>query len=666
MRNVAIIAQPVIQQYVPPPMQEVTNFSSIDWSLVSELDPDVIRRNKDSSKIKDFIFAFKTFTINQTDTKTFTNPLAARLFCLIQVAFDYQQHLQHQFTKLIQKKDAKYNRLSKKCKILEESYQKSKELIESLRGNHETCPVCQRRFKGTVYLDNHFRRKHPDLVPAWNAIRTQTPIQQPDVEALLKEIKELKDAQQNVPYIIQNPPQVVTYHPPQQKQEIPQPKIQTQPISTVKSEESINPFAVFQTSDHSSSVDEQNFVRNKTDSLEKRQIIQQPEKPQPTVVVKPTKIESDSDDLGMPEIDKQEENLAPPKPDVALQPLRRKQNTPPPSPEPQKPKNQIATLNKARNFVDKEKSVKGNMNTSEFEREIEIASENIRRQVAERLKKDPPQKFTKQQNDEQNYEQKPQISQQKSQNNDKNSQQSYEQKPIEKKQQVVQKEEDLEDGEFSYESNPFETDYDQDENSFAIEQFLAEEEEMGEIQEEDNDDNPFLMDNSNISHENPFTVDNSNLSRENPFTVDNSNVSAENPFMMESSSGYIPQTQPYQPPKQPITNFVSSNNSISQQQTKDYRGIEVSSGLFDDESSTFIQEKEKLLPPQQKKQMAPPPKRRLLEITPPMHDEPPQKQPQPQPNGLMPRPAGIARAEAARQENPKLRGFFTENDFLDD
>ncbi|EAX89423.1 hypothetical protein TVAG_211730 [Trichomonas vaginalis G3] len=648
MRNVAIITQPVIQQFVPPPIQEVSPFSSIDWSLIKELDPDVIRRNKDSSKVKDFISAFQTFTINQSDTKSFNNPLSARLFCLLQVSIDYLFHQHHQLIKMVEKKNAKYNRLSKKYKILEESYQKSKELIESLRGSHETCPVCQRRFKGTVYLDNHFRRKHPDLVPAWNSIRTQTPIQTPNVEELLKEIKKLKEAQitqQNTPYIVQNTqpikqaPQIITYNQIQPKQEIQQQKVQTQPISSTPSEEKLNPFALFAPSDTSTSSGEQH-VTKKRDPLNQRQDIpkEEPPKEKPKIeITKPatvvnTKPESDSDELSLPEIEDKKENIIHPITNLVPPPQEQDDIVPPSFVPANKPKNQIATLNKARVFVDKEKSAKANMGTSEFEREIDVVSEQIRRKVAERLQKEK---------ESMQFQKKPQDLPPKDE-----SPKKQPPKPT----IYVQPDEDIhrnsssEEGEFSYESNPFETDYDQQENSFAIEDFVTEEEEPGEIPESDHDE-----------EDNPFVVDKSGTS-----------VNESNPFMVESSSEAIPPTI-NNPPPQIRNNYSRPKQSPPKPEVNsNYRGLEVSSSLFDDESSTFLAEKAKLLPPQ-KMQMAPPPKRRLLQLDIPDEDKDDDSTPPPPPPaGLMPRPAGIARAEAARKDNPKLKGFFTENDFLDD
>ena len=441
-----MISARILQPFVAPQIQELDNISTVDWNLINDLDPDRIRRNHDSESVQEFISAFLGFTFNNTDKITLTHPLAPRLLLLAQVSFDYLIHCNKNFGKVIEQKNNKINKLKKQYKLLKDSYMKAKELIHTLRGSLETCPCCQRRFKSGPYLDQHIRRKHPDLIDSWNSLRTQTPINtnQQDVDKLIAQIKELKEQQEYTQqqlinqqqeqftrsHTIQNQQQFNINEDFQQNENIENTKssvkqTKTKPKLTkeqkeinqlfVQNEEPIktpispqgplNPFAVFHTSDVSentpneSEVDDQT-VTKRTQKENIQQIPQNQFNNNENIQQKqPKKVKLD-DDNELPEPDfynvygfdeelpkaKKQQQQEQKQENIEYDKPKIVENQPKQNNNSQKKKpatNNSAAMKKARQFLNPfYREQQNHMNTSEFEERVRGVSEDIKNQVA--------------------------------------------------------------------------------------------------------------------------------------------------------------------------------------------------------------------------------------------------------------------------------------------
>lgn len=162
-----------LAQFIPPQISDKDVISNIDWNLIQDLDPILIKRTKDSKTIQEFIEVFQTFNIYPNDFKNLNHPLTPNLVLLTQLGIDYLLHAIKQERKKNQKMKSNFDTLQKRHKKLSALYQKSKKLVETLRGELHTCPICEKRFKNANYLDIHFRRKHSQLFELWKAIRSQ-------------------------------------------------------------------------------------------------------------------------------------------------------------------------------------------------------------------------------------------------------------------------------------------------------------------------------------------------------------------------------------------------------------------------------------------------------------------------------------------------------------
>ena len=431
-----MLSSRILQPFVAPQIQNLDNISTIDWNLINDLDPDQIRRNHDSESVQEFISAFLSFSFNNSDKQSLLHPLAPRMLMLAQVAFDYLLHLNKNYAKALEQNKNKMTRLRKQYKILDDSYKKAKDLIDTLRGSLETCPICQRRFKSGPYLDQHIRRKHPELIESWNSLRTQTPLRsqsKTDVKQLVEEINKIKEVQSQMPiYHQQQPTQIITIpvsdqHQQQQyyNQGYPQQYYinnannqlqQSQPItvqtdvsqqqtSTKKQKKTapvipkeqeelnelfnapeqqvraplspngpLNPFAVFKTSDVSSDPPLQEEEENMDNVVTKRTPKPQQSQPQQK------KVKLDDDELSEPDMDNYQQQMQYEE-EHYEQPKQKQQTVT--EKQPKKPTNtNSAAMKKARQFLNPSyREQQNHMDTSEFESRVADVAADIKTQV---------------------------------------------------------------------------------------------------------------------------------------------------------------------------------------------------------------------------------------------------------------------------------------------
>ena len=178
---------------------------NIDWNLVKESDPSLIRKLRDVDALQPLMDCFLDARV---DTTALSHPLAPRLFQLMQVSIEYLLTSQKELTTRLDKAETECKKLKNQLQVAKSSQRKAKaayqsrseeldkarELIEKLRLPSETCPTCGKKFKAGEFLDQHYAKKHPSLESYWRAIRTSAPVMvaQEDIRGLIKEIKELK------------------------------------------------------------------------------------------------------------------------------------------------------------------------------------------------------------------------------------------------------------------------------------------------------------------------------------------------------------------------------------------------------------------------------------------------------------------------------------------
>ena len=178
---------------------------NIDWNLVKESEPSLIRKLRDVDALQPLMDCFLNAKIDPT---ALSHPLAPRLFQLLQVSIEYLLSSQKELTVRLEKTEAECKKLKGQLQIAKNSQRKAKaayesrseeldkarELIEKLRLPSEACPTCGKKFRAGEFLDQHYAKKHPTLESYWRAIRTSAPVMvaQEDIRGLIKEIKELK------------------------------------------------------------------------------------------------------------------------------------------------------------------------------------------------------------------------------------------------------------------------------------------------------------------------------------------------------------------------------------------------------------------------------------------------------------------------------------------
>lgn len=170
---------------------------TIDWNLISQLDPKQIKSKKETDKINLIIKYIAKATIPD-DPNIFSNhSLTPRLIELLQLSIQYLLSLHKKSVKTLTEKTDEYNKLRHKYKKVEGSYRQSLQIIDQLRIPRDICPLCGKKFKIGGYLDQHFRIKHPNLIEPWIQIRTKSNLNnQQDEQMLMNEIATIRQSKE--------------------------------------------------------------------------------------------------------------------------------------------------------------------------------------------------------------------------------------------------------------------------------------------------------------------------------------------------------------------------------------------------------------------------------------------------------------------------------------
>lgn len=190
-----------------PPQWHLVN--SIDWNFINELNPDLIKKTRDTDSLQNLITFLNKIEISPDDQAIFNHPLTPRLFRLCQVLVDYLIYCQDSLSERLQVTFKENDKCKRKIKSLEntnqkmqiayrrlsDAYKQANVVIDKLKIPREACPVCGKKFMEGGYLDKHFELKHKDLCTYWSAIRTQQPINvaNKEIKELIDQIKELKE-----------------------------------------------------------------------------------------------------------------------------------------------------------------------------------------------------------------------------------------------------------------------------------------------------------------------------------------------------------------------------------------------------------------------------------------------------------------------------------------
>lgn len=185
------------QSPIPSFSSTMTDSKSIDWNLIQNVDPVFLRSSNGIDSMKLIAQQF----LRATTVPIENSNLILKLLQVLQVIIGYLCTSHDNFAELLKKKEIENQKLKE---IIEN---KSQDFIIGVQ-----CPVCDKLFRSTYFLDKHFLKSHQNIASLWQGIRTPYPInQQPlfnnlfteqikpspteseDIQKTLKEIqKELK------------------------------------------------------------------------------------------------------------------------------------------------------------------------------------------------------------------------------------------------------------------------------------------------------------------------------------------------------------------------------------------------------------------------------------------------------------------------------------------
>lgn len=175
------------------PLEPMCASSSIDWNLISSIDPDLLGIDKVSKKFRRLLKELPYYTASKADSGIFTHPLTIRVFKLFQCSVNYYQNKVKKLTRQINNKKAvmKSMEITHQNGLIELTNCESRIRITE---SFEKCYACKQRFKSIESLDSHMKFHHKNLYNEWSRIRNNDQ-SDPNVEKIVDlkaQIEEMK------------------------------------------------------------------------------------------------------------------------------------------------------------------------------------------------------------------------------------------------------------------------------------------------------------------------------------------------------------------------------------------------------------------------------------------------------------------------------------------
>lgn len=188
------------------PQQQFVGEEPLDWNLIKNLDPIMLKRNGNIAELQPFISDFIVADFEKCNSRLINHPLLLRLCLILQYSLLYMSDVQKQMQKKIETQKKEMKNQSEKLKKVFQAYKKLEEQSKKKPSDFERCPICRKKYKNIGYLDKHFHKDHQLYENAWRQIRNLAPqpVQQPQIAPqspeliqLLQLYKELKDQLEN-------------------------------------------------------------------------------------------------------------------------------------------------------------------------------------------------------------------------------------------------------------------------------------------------------------------------------------------------------------------------------------------------------------------------------------------------------------------------------------
>jgi hypothetical protein len=145
----------------PPDIEE-----PVDWKLIEQIDPQLIRHQPFSRKLGKFLKHFPYYRLSSADSLVLSHPLSVRFFLIVQSAFSSLVRSISRYRVQIQQQTDTISHLSEQLSAERSLHASSRDLHHQA----EKCYACGKRFLTIRHLNDHFTRRHKPLVTSWQKI----------------------------------------------------------------------------------------------------------------------------------------------------------------------------------------------------------------------------------------------------------------------------------------------------------------------------------------------------------------------------------------------------------------------------------------------------------------------------------------------------------------
>jgi hypothetical protein len=138
----------------------------VDWNLIEQIDPQLIRHEPISRKLGKFLKHFPYYRLESADSRILSHPLSVRFFLIVQAAFCSLVRSISRYRSQIEQQIDTISHLSEELSA-ERSLRKS---CRDMHRQTEKFYACGKRDLTMRRLDDHFERHHKPLVTSWKKI----------------------------------------------------------------------------------------------------------------------------------------------------------------------------------------------------------------------------------------------------------------------------------------------------------------------------------------------------------------------------------------------------------------------------------------------------------------------------------------------------------------
>lgn len=190
----------------------------INWDLISEIDPNLVRIEEEKSLFKKLLHEFPLYKLSSGDSFYLGHPFSIRLCLLTQKMIKYLIFDQKRLKEHIKKLNHNVERLKQKLKDARVDKENAEMKYEAKK-NSTICPCCQKAFRDIHCLDLHFQQCHQAHLQDWRKIRGDKLISPSDqvitqLKEIIVEVKDKVDKQQKqIDELVRRPPEIVSHQP---------------------------------------------------------------------------------------------------------------------------------------------------------------------------------------------------------------------------------------------------------------------------------------------------------------------------------------------------------------------------------------------------------------------------------------------------------------------